>query len=236
MSVKADEKHTITLEVRVPIAVDEGKRAKFEDAMTNFILGHDRIRPELHDALVERGVDIKRLNELSTPEKLGVCRSKDAMEFIPTPELVGIGNRAGIDFRAGGKLNIEFDYSNSNASSTDVLEMKLQLPSSIEGVASGQVGNIMRSLFGDCHLSVRAQDYLLAHGIDIADLAAQNIASLGNGSVPPTARVDKSVADTLDQFGLNTARLGKIQVTAMAGDEAPLNANPPMAWRKTTCC
>ncbi len=209
------------VEVVVPALVPEKERATFERAMVAFLFGHDRVRPELEPALKARGVDIKRLASLSGPEPLGVCPSPGALEFVPSPRLAKVASDKGINLTNGGKVNLTFNYDKyaHKASTEKALEINLSLPGSFAkagSVSDDDVNDVSRALFGDCQLSQRAQNYLLAHGVDLVEIAATHKAELRNGMLPPTTRVRPEVAQILGSQGFNTDIIGQLKDQAMA--------------------
>jgi len=225
------------VEVVVPAKVPEKERPAFEQAMVAFLFGHDRIRSELEPALKARGVDIKRLASLSGPEPLGVCPVPGALEFIPTPRLAKLALEKGISLTDGGRIHLSFNYEKyaHRASTEKALEVNLGLPDAFakeDSISEDDVSGVTRALFGDCQLAQRAQAYLLAHGVDLVEIAATHKAELRNGMIPPTTRVRPEVAQILQAHGFNTDTIGQLKVkgniTALVKDDA--------AWSKTTCC
>lgn len=230
----------IIVEVKVPVKIAPEDRCEFERAITTFMFGYDRVRPELHAALKKHGVDINQLASLSAPENISVCPTPNALEFIPSEQLIKIGKKHGTDFTKGGELMVSFDYDAVGECefTGETLDLRLGLPDGFKDISDDEIGNITRVLFGDCQLAKKAQDYLRTHGVDLVEIAAEKSMALQDGKVPPTSRVRPEVAETLDRFGLNTDRLGQINI----GSSEDLNTlmegigDPRVMWKKTTCC
>jgi hypothetical protein len=238
--------NAIEVQVVVPAKVKEADREKFEAVMLDFLFGHDRIRPELSAALEKHGVCVNTLAKLSEPETLGVCPTPDTLEFVPGPNMMSLAKRNGLDLTAGGRVFVTFDYEARAAGASDnVLYVNLGLPSAFakEGatIQKDTLGEVTRALFGDCQLSARAQDYLRAHGVDLVEFAADNKALLDGGQIPVTSRVRPETAKVLDELGINTDRLGQIEVGSIHDirDSIGSLADDPWTktvWSRTTCC
>lgn len=238
--------NTIEIEIEVPVEVAQEDRPAFESAMTEFLFGKDRVRPELHEALIKEGIDIKRLATLSEGEPLSVCPTPGALEFRPTPALAAWGRKHGIGFTQGGRLMIAFNYDaapKSEGSDARTLRVNLGLPDAIPRDDSEALGDATRALFGDCALSPRAQEYLLAHGVDLVEFSGRYAERLEGGAIPSTTRVSAAAAATLARHGFDTDRIGRIRVDSIRGMRPDLaemsRIDDPWTktvWSKTTCC
>lgn len=249
MSADAENKgrvDTIEIEIDVPVEVAKEDRAEFESAMIEFLFGKDRVRPELHEALIREGIDIKRLATLSEGEPLSVCPTPGALEFRPTQALAAWGRKHGVGFTQGGRLMIAFNYDPApkrRDSDARTLRVNLGLPDAVPKDDAEALGDVTRALFGDCALSPRAQDYLLAHGVDLVEFSGRYAERLDGGAMPATTRVSPRAAATLARHGFDTDRIGRIQVDSIRGMRPDLaemsRIDDPWTktvWSKTTCC
>lgn len=235
---------TIVIEVLIPGEIPEDRRAKFESAVLQFLFGADRLRPELAEAVREHGADPNHLAFLSAREKIGVCPDPDAHEFIPGPILSRLAAERGLSFTRGGSVCIEFSYDSKFRHAPNTLTVNLRLaPGLATEITREATAELVGSLFGDCQLSVRAQEYLRAHGIDLVELAAEHHKVLRMGHLPPTTRVRPEVAALLNEHGFNVDQFGRLEVSTIDDlretdmlDEAGMPQGPRMQWTKTTCC
>ncbi len=233
--MKQDANTTIGVEILVPVKVDPADRPRLERALIDFVFAPDRVRPELHDALRERGVDVKQLAQLCQPRRLGVCPAPEALQFIPSEHLMQLARERGIDLTGGGRVALSFDhdaYAGGEAA-PDRLEIRLSLPEGL-GDADETVADVVRALFGDCELSSDARDYLRAHGVDLDELADENSHRLDGGRIPPTTRAEAGVARILAERGLTTDRLGTFNVASIRDTHEPTRDD--IGWSRVTCC
>lgn len=237
-TIDVETTNVIQIEVLVPIAVADKDRARFEQAMVDFLFGSDQVRPELREALAKTGVDFNHLAALSQPPQLGVCPSAGAQEFIPSEKLVMVCKRHGIDLTAGGSVMVGFSYDAyaSKPTPLDRLEVNLQLPEAVDGIVADSAeltADITEALFGDCELAAPAQAYLRAHGVDLKEIAARNVERLGGPKVPFTSRVSPQVHRYLVGKGFNVDQYGRFEVNTV-GHVVPPDGG--LMWEKATCC
>jgi hypothetical protein len=205
----------IVVEVLVPSDIAADQRARFEEGAVEFLFGPDRLRPELVDAIRKRGVDPNVLATLSEQQRLSVCPTPGALEFVPGPELTKLAAERGLKFTDGGEVRVEFNYAQAgkmNAAS-NVLYVNLRLPHGMAAEMTREAtAELVRALFGDCRIPGRVQDYLRAQGIDLVNLAAGHSDSFRRGQVPPTTRVRPEVADSLKRCGFDVDQFGRLEV------------------------
>ena len=225
----------ITIQVQVPVDVPDNEKTAFEDAVTSFIFGYDRLRPEIEAALKYQGIDVNTLARLSEPERLGVCPTPGALEFVPGGELMELTKKAGINLTNGGAIHVAFNYDAYAGKKYDgeSLELLIELPDALGDVTDEDVGIVTQAFFGNCQLSRRAQDYLRAHNVDLVEVAATAMKG-SQGSKPVTVRVRRDVERTLAKFGLNADQSGRLTVST-SKDQSILGDETIM-WKKTTCC
>ncbi len=225
--------NTITVEVQVPVDVPSGQKHEFINAVVKFLLGRDRIRPEFTRDLEAAGVDARQLATLSDTHKIGVCNEPDALEFIPDETLIELAAEKNLDLTSGGNLRIHFNFDAKKVKDAKKLELTLKLPENVGAVNEKQLGSIVEALFGDCELSFRAQKYLQAHKITLADLERKHAKALAGGEKPLTSRVSPEVEELLGKFGLRTDQYGDLAVTS---ESLVRRGEGAIAWSKRTCC
>lgn len=235
-----DALNHVVVEVSVPIPVPKAQRPEFEKAMVNFLFGHDRLRPELEGVVQKRGVNIDKLATLSVPDRLGLCPTEDALEFVPSRALADLAKKLGISLVAGGSLSVRFDYDTSSTSDSSrrSIEIRLGLPETLtndDTFSSETLGDIAEALFGGCELTAKAAAYLRAHGIELDTLASENAEILNGGEIPPTTRVDPKTAEALSAVGFRTDLLGLMDVRTIR-DVAGEGKEVRMQWSRRTCC
>ncbi len=234
------QKHsTLIIDVAVPLTVNKKNLASFEKAFVEFFMGYDRVRPEIENLLTEQGVDVKKLASLSKPEKLGLCVSPRAFEFAPSLKLKTFAKNKGLDLSSGGKIEFKFLYDKKgNGDDEKELTVNFRLPALEENLSEEITGEIVQSLFGNCELPEKAENYLNERGINLTNLAAR-LAKFNEGEIPPTTRVSEKVASVLNDSGFNTEIFGKLKVTSIFDIEsqvAAINPLSPVMWEKSTCC
>ncbi|WP_446210312.1 hypothetical protein [Micromonospora sp. IBSANI012] len=230
--------NVIQIEVLVPVAVADQDRARFEQAMVDFLFGSDQVRPELREELARAGVDLNSLAALCLPARLGVCPTAGALEFVPSEKLMTVCKRHGIDLAAGGAVMVAFDYDAyaSKPKPPDRLEVNLLVPDAVTDVVADSAeltADISEALFGDCTLPPAAQAYLRAYGVDLADVAARSVDRLGGPDVPFTSRVSPLVHRYLTEKGFNVDQYGRFEVSRVGRAGLP---DGGLMWEKATCC
>jgi hypothetical protein len=213
------ETNVIVVEVMAPHDVPEDDRDDFEDAVISFLFGSERVRPELHEELSKRGVDLNTLASLCAETPLAVCPDPDARPFLPGPELVKLAASKGLKFTEGGCVRVEFDYCEAGRASLNAgaLNIKLRLPYGLAREVTGEhTAAIAHALFGDCNLPLPAQQYLLAHGVHLEELARGVHESFRRGHLPPTSRVSPEVGERLRRHGLDVDQFGRLEVAEVS--------------------
>jgi hypothetical protein len=227
--------------IHVPVDVEEPERERFESALVAFIFGRDHIRSELAEPLAARGVDVRQVARLAAQQPLGVCPTANALEFVPTERVAQVAAEHGVDLTAGGRVFVVFDYDAyaDGKAPDDQLQIELGLRGGIgEALDDPEefTADVVRALFGDCQLSVAAQDYLRAHGVDLVEIAAEHRDKLEDGRIPATTRVSPQVAAILNARGFETDRFGRFAVKTIRDVETIEPQGSDLAWSKTTCC
>ena len=225
--------NAITVEVQVPVDVPSGQKHEFINAVVEFLLGRDRIRPEFTRDLEAAGVDLRQLATLSDTHKIGVCSDPDALEFVPDETLMELAKKKKLDLTSGGNLRIHFNFDAKKVKDPKKLELILKLPENVGAVNEKQLGSIVQALFGDCELSSRAQEYLHVHKISLTDLERKHAKALADGEKPLTSRVSPEVGEFLAKFGLRTDQYGDLVVTS---EGIAKRVEGAIAWSRRTCC
>lgn len=213
MNAQAGSK--IVIQVLVPHDVPAAERQDFEAAAVEFLFGVDHPRPELHQELTRRGIDVNALAAAARMPVLGVCPVPDAFQFIPSLALAKHATAAGASFTAGGSVEVEFAYDQARNMTypQDVLYVNLRVPPQVTaGMTDELTGHLATALFGECQLPQAAHAYLAAHGTDLREVAHAVGGGFRSGSIPPTTRVSPVAAAQLKKAGLNTDQFGKIEV------------------------
>jgi hypothetical protein len=171
-------------------------------------------------------------------QRLGVCPTPGALEFVPGERLAEICSRHGLNLSAGGYVVVVFDYEayEGKTAPGDRLEIRLRLPDAVLADAAGSAevtADVVRALFGDCQLPEPVRAYLRTIGVDLQAIAGRNAGRLGGPDVPVTSRVSPRVHRYLSERGFNLDQFGRFEVASMDRTTLPDSA---VAWEKTTCC
>lgn len=224
----------IVIEIQVPVAVEQASRPEFEKAAADFLFGFDRVRPELAQALNAKGLDVRQLQRLSVPERVGACVTPDAHEFIPDDTLADYCASRRISLTEGGKVGFLFRYDDGVEGSTDTLNMRVSLGE--EELPPELLGSVVHALFGDCGLAANAQKFLRANGVDIVQFARSNEALLPSRDTPMTTRVGPDTEALLNRLGFSTDKFGKLRVVSSKSVDIDAAMDQGIGWSKTTCC
>lgn len=208
----------VVVQVLVPQDVPANERPDFEAAAVEFLFGADRPRSDLHQELVQRGVNLNGLAAASRAPALGVCPDPEAHQFIPSLALAKHAAGAGASLTTGGSIKVEFEYDQAQKMTYphDVLYVNLSVPHQVAaGLTDELTGHLASALFGDCALPRAAQAYLAAYGVDLDEVAHAVGGGFRTGAIPPTTRVSAASAASLKKAGLNTDQFGKIEIRSV---------------------